>query len=108
MSFIENGHRAKGYGTQNIEVFISDHGGEFVSNEFEKFYSQRGIFHNNGPKHTSNFNAHQEKHIQTVNEKINALLSDANLTQEFWPVMREATKASNTSSVCIYLQLARD
>jgi hypothetical protein len=87
---MEKADRARGYGIQHIEVFISDHGGEFTSNVFEKFCSDRGITHFTGPKNTPNYNAHQERHIRTINEKMNALLKDLRLSSEFWPLMRDA------------------
>ncbi|PLW53680.1 hypothetical protein PCANC_04321 [Puccinia coronata f. sp. avenae] len=68
----------------SIVNVITDGGGEFTSNEFEKFFSDNGITHHVTAPYTPQQNSVAERGNRTTSEKARALLKEANLPPELW------------------------
>lgn len=69
---------------KKLKKFRTDGGGEFCSEDFEKFLRGHGILHQKTAPHTPEQNGVAERFNRTVVEKIRCMLSDAKLPKQFW------------------------
>lgn len=84
-SFVENQTGEK------IKTIRTDNGGEYVSNDFEKFCEKNGIQHQKTVAYTPQQNGVAERMNRTIVEKAKCLLFDAELPKSYW------AEASNMS-----------
>ena len=62
------------YYLSRIQVYVSDHSGETImTNDFQDFLAQHGIFWQTAPRNTPNYNAIVERNIQTLKTIMRAL-----------------------------------
>jgi transposase InsO family protein len=69
---------------RNLKTVIFDGGGEFNSNEFLKFLSDKGISVQVTAPYTPQQSAVAERANCTTSEKARCLLKQANLPSEYW------------------------
>ena len=50
------------------EIFVSDNGGQFVSEEFSKFLRKNGILHHKIPHYHATTNGQAERYVQHLNK----------------------------------------
>lgn len=80
---------------KKIKILRSDNGLEFCNKEFDLFLNKSGILHQRSNPYTPEQNGLCERFNRTVVEKARCMLSDANLSKEFW---------AEASSTAVYLQ----
>eukprot|EP00794_Sanderia_malayensis_P019552 gene19552-21484_t len=71
------------YGT--VKCIRSDGGGEFISKEFESLLTKNGIRHDKSSPHSPHQNGTAERHWRTLFEMGRCLLTQENVSKEFWP-----------------------
>ena len=67
-----------------IKALRSDHGGEYVSNEFTHFFKEHGIFHQVTMPYSSQQNRVSERKNRTILNMVRCMLKDKNMPKEFW------------------------
>lgn len=65
-----------------IKILRTDNGGEYVSNDFDKFCKNNGIIHQLSVPHTPQQNGVAERMNRTIVEKARCLLFDADLNKK--------------------------
>ena len=71
------------YGT--VKCMRSDGGGEFISKEFEFLLKKNGIQHEKSCPNSPHQNCTAERHWITLFELGRCLLTQGNVSKEFWP-----------------------
>ena len=66
-----------------LKCLHSDNGGEYTSNEFKSYYSEKGIRHEKTVHGTPQHNGVAERMNRTIVEKIRCMLRIANLPKSF-------------------------
>jgi transposase InsO family protein len=74
-----------------IKVLRTNNGGEFYGKEFDQFYKQCGIAHQNTTPYTPQQNGVSKRMNITFMDKARSMRSGAGLTQEFWVEAVETT-----------------
>ena len=69
---------------KKIKRLRSDHGGEYFSNEFSKFYAVHDIIHERTPPYSPQSNGIVERKNHTLIDLVNAMLETAGLSKESW------------------------
>ncbi|MEN7973604.1 MAG: reverse transcriptase domain-containing protein, partial [Verrucomicrobiota bacterium] len=83
---------------EKIKTLRSDNGGEYTSNQFERYLRQKGIQHQLTVPKTPQQNGVAERLNRTLVETARCLLSGANLPLKFWvPAVDTATYLKNRS-----------
>ena len=67
-----------------LETITGDHGGEALSNAFQTWIAERGIFHLTTPRKSPNLNALIERNTQTRKHKAFSMLKAAEQSVRFW------------------------
>ena len=67
-----------------LKCLRSDNGGEYTSNEFKSYCSEKGIRHEKTVSGTPQQNGVAERMNCTIVEKIRCMLRMANLPKSFW------------------------
>ena len=67
-----------------LKCLRSDNGGEYTSNEFKSYCSEKGIRHEKTVLGTSQQNGVAERMNRTIVKKIRCMLRMANLPKSFW------------------------
>ena len=67
-----------------MKCLRSDNRGEYTSNEFKSYCSEKGIRHEKTVSSTSQQNDVAERMNRTIVEKIRCMLRIANLPKSFW------------------------
>ena len=67
-----------------MKCLRSDNGGEYTSNEFKSYCSEKGIRHEKTVPCTPQQNGVAERMNRTIVEKIRCMLRMANLPKSFW------------------------
>lgn len=67
-----------------IKILRSDNGGEYESNEFQKYLDKNGIVHQTSAAHTPQQNGRAERMNRTIIEKAKCLIFDAGLPKCYW------------------------
>lgn len=73
-----------GRNIHRLEVLQSDNAGEYLSNDCQAFYQQKGICHRTIVANDSESNGAPERLNRTIMEMEGCLRSHANLAPEFW------------------------
>ena len=83
---------------QKISILRCDNGGEYVSEEFRKYCKENGTSIDYNIPYTPQQNGKAERFNRSLVEKARSMLSDSNLTKEFWSeAIRTATYIINRS-----------
>ena len=69
---------------EDVKVLRSDNGGEYTSNDFFKFCSEKGISHQFTVPYSPQQNGVPERMNRTFMEGARSMLYQANLPLEFW------------------------
>ena len=69
---------------KKIKIIRSDNGDELTSHEFEFFLSEQGIIHQKSVPKNSQQNGVAERFNRTVIQAVRVMISDAELSKEFW------------------------
>ena len=69
---------------RKIKRLRSDRGGEYFSNVFDEFCVEHGIVHERTPPFSPQSNGIAERKNRTLTELVNAMLSTAGLSKEWW------------------------
>lgn len=80
---------------RKIKILRTDNGGEFCSQDFERYLKQQGILHQKTNAYTPQQNGLSERMNRSLVEKARCLIFDAGLHKKFW------AEAVNTS---VYLR----
>lgn len=80
---------------RKIKILRTDNGGEFCSQDFERYLKQAGIIHQKSNAYTPQQNGVSERMNRSLVEKARCLIFDAGLHKKFW------AEAINTS---VYLR----
>jgi hypothetical protein len=67
-----------------VKCFREDKGGEYMSNEFDAYLKECGIARQHSVRNRPQQNGVAERTNRTLEERITALLSEANLSKAFW------------------------
>ncbi|CAL2260415.1 unnamed protein product [Prunus armeniaca] len=87
-----------------IKTLRTDRGGEYLSNEFEKYCRNHGLMHQLTTRYTPQQNGVSERKNQTIMEMVRSMLKNKNLQKELWAeavtcaiylINRSPTKALN-------------
>ena len=99
VSQIENrtGHKIKNLNilNKNVKSLRTDNGGEYTSNEFKKYCTEKGIFREFTNPHTPEQNGVSERLNRTIIETVRSMIFHAKLPLRFW------AEAANTA---VYLR----
>jgi transposase InsO family protein len=71
-------------GRHKILTLRTDNGGEYMSNDFEKYLTSSGIIHEAGPPHSPETNGVAERTNRTINNIVRSCLLSAHLPKSFW------------------------
>ncbi|KXZ50459.1 hypothetical protein GPECTOR_16g633 [Gonium pectorale] len=74
--------RARG---AKVQQFRSDNGGEYIASQLERWLADRGIAHQYSAPYTPQQNGAAERLNRTLQDRVRALLSEAELPPSFWP-----------------------
>lgn len=69
---------------KKIKKLRTDNGGEYCSDEFDKYLKEAGIIHQKSCPYTPEQNGLAERMNRTIIEKTRCLLAEAGLPQDFW------------------------
>jgi transposase InsO family protein len=69
---------------KKIKRFMSDHGGEYFSNEFDLFCAEYGIIHERMLPYSPQSNGVAERKNRTLTDLINSMLETARLSKAWW------------------------
>jgi transposase InsO family protein len=69
---------------KKIKRFMSDHGGEYFSNEFDLFCAEYGIIHERMLPYSPQSNEVVERKNRTLTDLINSMLETARLSKAWW------------------------
>jgi transposase InsO family protein len=69
---------------KKIKRFMSDHGGEYFSNEFDLFCAEYGIIHERMLPYSPQSNEVAERKNRTLTDLINSMLETARLSKAWW------------------------
>ena len=67
-----------------IKFFHSDHGGEFLSNEFSEYLTEHGIIRETSAPHTPQQNGVAERMNQTLLGSAHAMQEHSGMSKGFW------------------------
>lgn len=70
--------------SHNLKVLKMDSGGEYVSNDFGRFYDQEGITYEVAPPYTLQQNSVAERKNQLIMNMVKIMLKGKNLPKELW------------------------
>lgn len=77
-------NKATNHFKSNIIYLYCDNGGEYLSNDFKEFCSQKGITYHLTVPHTPQQNGVAERMNRSITEKARTILNAAQLTISFW------------------------
>ena len=80
---------------KNVKSLRTDNGGEYTSNEFKKYCTEKGIFREFTNPHTPEQNGVSERLNRTIIETVRSMIFHAKLPLSFW------AEAANTA---VYLR----
>lgn len=83
-----------------IKKFRTDNGGEYLSNDFDRFCKKHGIHHELSNPHTPEQNGVAERMNRTLVERAKCLLFDADLPKIFWAEATNMASYIINRSVC--------
>jgi hypothetical protein len=69
---------------RQIAATQEDKGGEYMSNEFEEFCINEGIFRRHSVRNHPQQNGHAERANRTIADSVTAMLNEAQLPMSFW------------------------
>ena len=69
----------------DIQILISDNGGEFVNTSMKEFCQKEGIIHQTSCAHTPEQNGVSERKNRFLLEITRALMIESNVPKSFWP-----------------------
>jgi transposase InsO family protein len=69
---------------KKIKRFMSDHGGEYFSNEFDLFCAEYDIIHERTPPYSPQSNGIAERKNRTLTDLVNSMLETAGLSKAWW------------------------
>ena len=69
-----------------VETLTSDHGGEVISNDFQNWLRNNGIYHITAPRREPNYNSIIERSSAVVENMGFAMLKHAGRTKSWWNV----------------------
>jgi transposase InsO family protein len=69
---------------KNIKRFISDRGGEYLSNEFDLFYAEHDIIYEMTPPYSPQSNGVVKRKNHTLIDLINSMLENVGLSKAWW------------------------
>jgi transposase InsO family protein len=69
---------------KKIKCFMSDHGGEYFSNEFDLFCVEHGIIHERTPPYSPHSNGVAERKNHTLTDLLNSMLDTTELSKAWW------------------------
>ena len=80
----------QGGSVSNFQFFVSDQGGEFMSNLFKTFFNKRGIQHMIGPAGTPQYFFIVERANRTIGEMTEAMHKHSNMPDNSGGYMQES------------------
>lgn len=83
-----------------IKTFRTDNGGEYISNNFNRFFRKHGIHHELSNPHTPEQNGVAERMNRTLVERAKCLLFDADLPKIYWAEATNMATYIINRSVC--------
>jgi transposase InsO family protein len=69
---------------QHIKILCSDRGGEYMAGHIQQYLQERGIKHKVTTTNTPQYNGVAERLNQTLLNKVQTMLADANLPKSYW------------------------
>lgn len=81
MKFLNKSERFHG---KQIKILKSDRGGEYVSNEFNSYISDKGISFEREPAETPKQNSVSKRFNRSLLERVRSIMIDAAIPKHLW------------------------